>query len=35
MNLLTAALALLFAYAVLAQPAEMRFEYAPAAWSSR
>jgi hypothetical protein len=35
MTVITAALALLFAYTVFAQPAEMRIDYTPAAWSSR
>ena len=35
MTVITAALALLFAYAVFAQPAEIRIDYTPAAWSSR
>jgi len=32
---LTAALAFLFAFVVLAQPVEARIDYTPAAWSSR
>jgi hypothetical protein len=35
MTAITAALSLLFAFVVLAQPVEARIDYTPAAWSSR
>lgn len=35
MTAITAALALLFAFVVLAQPVEARLEPTPASWSSR